>query len=227
MKNENFIMGENKNSLAKISLGANAVLLICVIILFVKMPGGTSSVDSDGNDSLPNFVSASADGQLKIGFFNTDSLNRNLTFVTDLEKEIEAANTKAENKMLGKQKEIDAWNKKWEAKGTLLSKEQEQYMKEAQQMQNDAMRFEQQVQMELAQEQERLMMGHVVRVSNFTKMLAEKEGYDMILSYQLGQNLVYVNPTMECTNALAKMLNDDYNGTINGANFDGDGAAGD
>ena len=220
-------MGESNNSLAKISLGINAVLLICVIILFVKMPSGDVAVtgESDGADSVPTFVSASADGQMKIGFFNTDSLNSNLAFVKELEKEIEQANKDAEDKMLRKQREIDAWNKKWEAKGNLLSTEQEQYMREAQEMQNDAMMFEQQVQMELAQQQERLMMGHVTRVSNFTKMLAEREGFDMILSYQLGQNLVYVNPTMDCTAALAKLLNDDYNSTVNGAGLN-DGAEG-
>ena len=216
-------MGDS-SSLAKVSLGINAVLIICVIVLFVKMPSGSETAEAEEGDSIPTFVPASADGVLKIGYFNSDSLNANLAFVKELEKEIEQANKNAEDKMLRKQREIDAWNKKWENKGTLLSTEQEQYMREAQEMQQEAMMFEQNVQMELAQETERLMMGHVMRVSNFTKILAEKEGYDMIYSYQLGQNLVYVNPTMDCTNGLIKLLNDDYNSTINGANLEEDGA---
>lgn len=218
-------MGDN-SSLAKVSLGINAILVICVIVLFVKMPSGSEAAETDKGDSIQKFVPASADGNLKIGYFNSDSLNANLAFVKELEREIEQANKNAEGRMLGKQREIDAWNKKWENKGTLLSTEQEQYMREAQEMQQEAMMFEQNVQMELGQETERLMMGHVMRVSNFTKMLAEKEGYDMIYSYQLGQQLVYVNPTMDCTNALVKLLNDDYNSTINGANIGGEEAEG-
>ncbi|MCG8575126.1 MAG: OmpH family outer membrane protein [Flavobacteriales bacterium] len=203
-------MGDSNNSLAKISLGINALLVICVIILFVKMPSGGDVADTDGNDSLPTFVPANPDGSLKIGYFNTDTLNANLMFVKDLERDIEEATKKAEDKMRRKQNEIDAWNQKWEKRGGPLSTEQDQYMREAQELQQDAMILEQEVQLELAQEQERLMMTHVMRISNFTATFAQQEGYDMILSYQLGQNLVYINPTMDCTAALTKLLNDDY-----------------
>jgi outer membrane protein len=206
---------ENNNMLAKISLGINAVLIIAVIALFVKMPGGEGGAEGDEiaeGDSTK--VLLPDDGKLTIAFFNSDSLTNNLLFVKDLEAEVQASQLRAEEKMLKKQREIDAWNKKWEKKGQLLPREQEKYMMEAQQMQQDAAMFEQQVQMELAQEQEMLMLTHFQRVSNFSKDYAENNNIDMVFSYQLGQNMVYCNPNMDVTSELIKVMNEDYNETF-------------
>lgn len=40
-------MENNSNSLAKISLGINLLLIVAVIFLFVRMPGSDASADSD------------------------------------------------------------------------------------------------------------------------------------------------------------------------------------
>jgi outer membrane protein len=206
-------MMENNNMLAKISLGINAMLIIAVVFLFVKLPGGESSeATEDTNDTTKTLLPD--DGKMTIAFFNSDSLTNNLLFVKDLEMEVEASNKRAEQKMIKKQKEIQAWTAKWEKKGQLLPREQEKYMMEAQQMQQDAAMFEQQVQMELAQEQEMLMLTHFQRVTNFATDYAQSNNIDIVFSYQLGQNMVYCNPNMDITRDLIKVMNEDYNDTF-------------
>ena len=113
--------------------------------------------------------------------------------------------------MQKEQSKIDSWNKKWEARMPLLSGEQEVYQREMQKMQQDAMMAEQSIQMELAQSQEMIMFSHIQRISNFTKIYAEKNGFDMIMSYQIGQNPIYIHPSMDVTAGVVKLMNDDYN----------------
>lgn len=205
-------MENNSNSLAKIAIGINIVLIVAIIILFVKMPSGSSEVTANEADSTSSNIED--DGELKIGYFNADSLSANLLIMADIEQQMANAQTEAENKMKQKQRDLDAWQAKWQNRGMLLPKEEEQYMKEAQQKQQDAMVFEQNVQMELGQKQEMLMFSHIQRISNFSKLFAEQEGYDFILSYQMGQNIFYASPNMDVTQGMIKIMNDDYESTF-------------
>lgn len=207
---------QNNNNLAKISLGINIVLIICVIILFTRGGNSTSSTEVAQNDTNQVDVVKPNDSELKIGYFMTDSLNSQLLLMKDVEGDMMNAQKTAEDKMRGKQAEIDRWKKKWEDKGPLLSSEQEQYQIEAQKMQLDAMEFEQKVQMDLAAKQENIMFTLYQRISNFSKIFAEKNNFDMIMSYQLGQNPVYIHPSLDVTKGLVKLMNDDYNSTFSG-----------
>ncbi|MFD1553950.1 hypothetical protein DNU06_13905 [Putridiphycobacter roseus] len=204
---------ENKNTLAKAALAINVVLIILVIILFTKVGKGNNTVEnpsitsSDSNAVVSTPVQ-SATG--KIAFFNMDSLNSKLKLFGEIEKEIKNAGIAAEDKMRRKQRDIDAWKSKWEKKGKLLSTEEAQYYKEAEKIQNEAMQFEQNVQMKLAQEQEQYMQTYALRISNFASDFAKKNGYDVVFSYQFGQSPWYYHESLDITNALAKDMNADF-----------------
>lgn len=202
---------ENNNKLAKLSLAINAVLIIFIIMAFVKIGKSNSNLVSVNNtDTTSTGETVHIEPTGKIGFFNLDSLNSQLALFKEIEQEMQNSAKNAENKMKKKQAEINAWEQKWSKKGQLLSSEQEQYMKEAQNMQNDAMQFEQNVQMKMVQEQESLMQTYALRLSNFTKDYAQDNGFDAVFAYQFGQSLWYYNPALDITNDLAKIMNDDY-----------------
>jgi outer membrane protein len=204
---------ENNNTLAKVSLAINAILIVLVIVIFTKLP----STSSESDESVLAMNDSTVVEDLgfsptnKIGFFNLDSLNAQLGLFKEIEVEIQNASKSAENKMKKKQAEIDNWKNKWEKKGKLLSSEIPVYEQEAMEIQNDAMQFEQNVQMKLMQEQEELMQTYALRLSNYTKDYAKENGYDMIQAYQFGQSLWYYNPQLDITADLAKVMNDDYN----------------
>ena len=197
--------------LAKLSLGINAVLIIAVIALFVKMPksGGGESTDSDSTS-----VQIPDDGKLTIGYYNSDSLNMKSEFVIAVQNDIEAAQKRAEQKMVNKQNEISKWQKKWEDKGpNLLDREIQQYQQEAAEIQQDAAGFEQNLQMEMAMEQEKLMMTLYTRIQTYSKSFAEKNEIDLLFSYQIGQNLSYVNPNLDVTKSFIAHTNKEFSGT--------------
>jgi len=202
-------MESNNNTLAKIALAISAILMILVIILFTKMPSTsvTDETQSSTVDTLEVKETIVNKPTTNIAFFNMDSLGAKLDLYKEVEAGINKANKDAESKMKRKQAEISNWEKKWASKGQLLSTEQEQYMKEAQNMQNDAMQFEQRVQMELAQKQDELMLTYATRISNHCKEFGEQNGYDAVLAYTFGQNVWYYNPALDITNQLADKMN--------------------
>jgi Skp family chaperone for outer membrane proteins len=203
-------MENNNNTLAKIALAISIVLMILVIVLFTKLPSTanqSNDVTTETTDSIKKENIIANVPTTNIAFFNMDSLGAKLDLFKEIEAGINKATKDAESKMKRKQAEITNWEKKWASKGQLLSTEQEQYMKEAQNMQNDAMGFEQKVQMELAQKQDELMLTYATRISNHCKEFAEEKGYDAILAYTFGQNVWYYNPALDVTDDLAVKMN--------------------
>jgi outer membrane protein len=213
-------MEKNNNSIAKLALVLSGILLIAVIFLWVNMPKSTS-VEEEADTKLTDTAKVEKqivdDGELKIAFFYSDSLSSRLEFMKELEKDIAAAQKSAEAKMMKKQREIEAWQKKWAAKGQLLSSEEQEFMKQRQQMEQDAMQFEQQVQMTFAQEQERLLRLNIDRITAASKKYAEENGIDMVLSYQLGQSVYYGSPVLDITDELIEQMNAEFNETFAGA----------
>jgi outer membrane protein len=201
---------ENKNTLAKIALAINVVLIILIVILFSKIGKGDTTEPvvklSDSTETVDIPVATTG----KYAFFNMDTLTANLLLYAEIEKEIEAAAKAAEQKMRNKQKDIDNWKAKWENKGTLMSAEQAQYAKEANKIQNEAMQFEQNVQIKLQQEQEDYMKTLVLRISNFSKNYAKENGYDAIFSYQFGQSPWYYNKSLDITKEIVELMNADF-----------------
>ncbi|NOQ75050.1 MAG: hypothetical protein GQ574_23760 [Crocinitomix sp.] len=203
---------ENKgNSLAKISLGINVVLIIAVIILFVKMPSGSGGNELvDGNDSTDAVTQLLPDdGSMKICYFQADSLN-NLDMMAELELLGEQAQKDAEAKMRGKENEIKRWQEKWGDPSKLLPSELRTYQEEAMKQEQEIGMFQQQVQMELAMSQEDLMLKLITRVSDASKTFAEANGYDFVLSYQKGQNVYYGSPRFDVTDQLLELINAEY-----------------
>ncbi|MEX1002074.1 MAG: OmpH family outer membrane protein [Crocinitomicaceae bacterium] len=208
---------ENKNTLAKISIGINVILVIAVIILFVKMPSAASTGADAESDSLSTTVDIDKNQRLNIAYYSSDSLSTQSDFVKELQKEIQTSNQKAENKMKNKEREIQAWQKKWESKGgNLLPREMQQYQEEAAQKQQEIAIFEQSLQMEVAQEQEQLMMTMYQRIRNYAQTFSEKNEIDILISYQLGQNITYCNPKLDVTKQFINHANKEFNGTFEG-----------
>mgnify|MGYP000403920702 FL=1 len=203
---------ENKgNSLAKISLGINVALIIAVIILFVKMPSGAGSDETaDVNDSTSTVDPVIPDdGTMRICYFQADSLN-NLEMMAELEALGEDAQKNAESKMRGKENEIQRWQESWGDPSKLLPSELRRYQEEAMKKEQEIGMFQQQVQMELAMEQENLMLKLITRVSDASKTFAEENGYDFVLSYQKGQNVYYGSPNFDVTAQLVNLINEEY-----------------
>ncbi|MDA7803569.1 OmpH family outer membrane protein [Crocinitomix sp.] len=206
-------MENNGSNLAKISLGISVVLLILVIVLFVKMPGGNDSTSTNSSDSTGiNKANVPDDGILRICYFQADSLQNNLLLMKELEGLMADSQKKAEATMAEKERQLAEWEKKWATGGQLLPSEQQKYQIEAQQKQQEYMQTQQQVQATFAQEQEQYMFTLVTRITNAAKEYAKANDYDYVMSYQMGQNMMYYGaPHFDVTADLIRIMNDQYN----------------
>lgn len=203
-------MEKNGNSLAKIALGINVVLIIAVIFLFVKMPSSSESDVAEGSDSTTIKKPIVDDGQLRIAYFYADSLNSKLLFMKELEGLMAQSQQNAEDKMRQKEREIQKWQEGWQSAGALLPKEQEKYAREAAQKEQEIAMFQQEVQMTLASEQEGYMFTLITRISNASKEYAEANDFDYIVSYQMGQNFYYMSPNFDVTDDIIEIMNKQY-----------------
>lgn len=199
--------------LAKVSLGINALLVIAVIVLFVKMPGSGSGSGDVSEDSTS--VDIHNDGEMTIAYYNGDSLNTT-DFVLEIQTSMEGVQMKGEQKLASTQKEIENWQEKWAKKSQtgLLEREQEQYYKEAAEMEQKMAYAQQSAQMEAAQETEQLMMTLYTRIQMYAKSFAEKNDIDLMLQFQLGNNISYVAPHMDVTKQFMNHVNAEYNSTF-------------
>ncbi len=204
-------MENNNNSLAKISLGINLLLVIAVIVLFMKSPSGETSVSDREPVDTTDLTGLGEKGETSVVvYYNSDSLNTKSKFIMDLQKEIMKAQTDAEASMKSKEDEYMRWQKRWEDKQPLMSHEEQQYMQEAQQKQNEIMMFQQQLEQDLYMKQSELTISGVNRVALYARELALSNNYDFVLQYSLGQNIVYCNPKMDVTEELLEIMNSDY-----------------
>jgi Skp family chaperone for outer membrane proteins len=209
-------MQNNSNKLAVLSLIINAFLALAVIILFVRNPKASGETDSDNAQPVDTMdvsnLNNKGEGAV-IVYYNSDSLNTKCTFIMDLQKEIMDAQKNAESKMASKQKEVENWQKKWSDKGPLLSSEEQQYAKEYEQKQMEMMQMQQNLEQELFETQNRLTLTGVTRIQSHCRDLALENGYDYVISYQLGGQFLFCNPKMDITDSLIDRMNADYQTT--------------
>ncbi|MBI3135540.1 MAG: OmpH family outer membrane protein [Bacteroidetes bacterium] len=206
-------MQNNSNKLAVISLIISAILVIAVIILFMKAPGGSAEAVSTPVDTT-DMTKLHEKGQgAIIVYYNSDSLNTRCSLVVEVQKEIMDAQVNAESRLQNKQKEFESWNKKWEAKFPLISSEQEQYQREGEKKQTEMLELQQQLEQELYETQNRLTLTALTRIQKYCRDLALQKGYDYVISYQMGGQVMFCNPKMDITDELVNTMNSDYDST--------------
>lgn len=205
-------MQNNSNKLAIISLVINGFLAMAVLVLFVRTP---KVAENSGDKPTPvdtmdvSNLNEKGAGAV-IVYYNSDSLNTRCKFIMDLQDEIMQAQKDAESRMASKQKEVENWQKKWADKGKLLSHEQEQYYKEYGEKEMEMMKLQQDIEQGLMQTQTELTLTGVTRIQNYCRDLALENGYDFVISYQIGGQFLFCNPKMDITDALIDRMNADY-----------------
>lgn len=213
-------MQNNSNKLALLSLIINGFLAMAVIILFVRNPKASGEAENDKPTPVDTMdvskLNEKGQGAV-IVYYNSDSLNTKCLFIMDLQKEIMDAQVKAENRMASKQKEVENWQKKWQDRGPLLSNEEQQYAKEYEEKQMEMMELQQELEQGFLETQNRLTLTGITRIQSHCRDLALTNGYDYVISYQLGGQFLFCNPKMDITDSLIDRMNAEYESTGGGA----------
>jgi outer membrane protein len=94
--------------------------------------------------------------------------------------------------------------------GLLLSSEEKKFMEQFQRRQMELGQKEQQLSMEAQQMQSDNFLKATNRVNDFVKRYAQENGFDMILQYQIGGQVTYINDSFNITSDIISGLNKEY-----------------
>lgn len=152
---------------------------------------------------------------LNIVYVNADSIIQNYNYYKTLRKSMES-------KMLRSEKELESEAKKFEAdyldaqkRAATMSQEQLAMTEQLfMQKQQNIMMLRESLAQELADEEEKLDLLLRRKIQAYFKRLSKEKGYDYVLSYHQGSNVVYGNPSHDITAMVLSDLNREYAATL-------------
>jgi outer membrane protein len=164
-------------------------------------------------DSIRPTEVEARENTLKIGYYDVDSLNEQYKLVKDISAEIETKMKKMTSGFEAEVKSFEKWATDMEKKlkeGLLLSSEEKKFMEQFQRRQMELGQKEQQLSMEAQQMQSDNFLKATNRVNDFVKRYAQENGFDMILQYQIGGQVTYINDSFNITSDIISGLNKEY-----------------
>lgn len=231
-------------------LALNGVLGVAVIVLFylqfsgkpaknnvVKTNNGTTTEDLISvDDSLTQFIALDSNisaKPIKIAYVNSDSLDKNLKMLDDVEKEIKAKEeeierkitsekTRYENKYKTKIQAFDTKRKSYAASLPSMTDAQAQAgEQELMQMQQELAGLDQTYSQELMIFQQKLEQEYIElktdkmkiyygKVKEYCESIAKQLGFDFILIYQDGGAILYSNKSYDISRIVVEAINKEY-----------------
>lgn len=193
-----------------LSLILNAVLLVAVATLFFLRQKDQKAASQTALIIPPT----SNAGGMKIAYINADTLDTKYEWLKQqreaLEKRLTSLSASFENKMRAHQEKSMAFQQKAEAGNTPpaeLQKEYEILAQQEQRLQEEGARMEK----SLAEDRRKAMEGMYTQLEEKLKTLRDKIGYDYILSYSRGGQILMANDSLDITKQVLELLNEKKN----------------
>ncbi len=191
-----------------INLIFNVVLTMAVAVLFALHFSG----DAKDNSTAEAVAKASSD--LRIAYFNSDSIRTQYAMFTVEKEKMEAEMKQAEDRLIGEQKKFQADVGEFQQRAEFLTiTERESREKKLGQKQQELMQLEQNLSDQLAEKEAAVNKQIFTNVENFLKEYAKKNNFTYVVSYMPGGQIWYTNPALDITADMVKHLNEEYEKT--------------
>jgi len=166
----------------------------------------------------PAADSVSSAASLKIAYVNLDTLESNYEYFKtkkiEFEKRQQSMQNEVERLARNFQQELTAFQKKVQA-GSLTQTEGEAAQKRLAGMQENLERRQQSLGQQLMTEQEAFNLDLQKRLDDFISVFNKDKGYDFILSYVKGGNILFANPNLDITQEVISGMNEMDKGAKN------------
>jgi outer membrane protein len=190
-----------------LSLILNAILFVLVATLFYLRQKDQQAAHKPAEIVPP----ASASGGMKIAYVNADTLDLKYEWLKQqreaLEKRLTSLSATFETKMRAHQEKSMAFQQKAEAGNTPpaeLQKEYEILAQQEQRLQQEGAKMEK----SLGEDRQKAIEGMYTQLEAKLKTLRDKIGYDYILSYSRGGQILMANDSLDITNQVLELLNE-------------------
>lgn len=204
------VMDEPKKSNTNTILTiANAVLFVGLVILYFL-------VLSPGKNNTPNYAvmqKMASGGSVTVAYVNSDSILTHYEFVKSMRNELESKTTRLETELKKKQaafeKDAAYFQEQVNKKAISEASAQEIYgqlMAEQQKLYD----LREQYSAELSKQEYDLNLLLLDSLNNFLERYNKKMNFDYILSYNKGGSILTANDSLDITNDVLRLLNDEY-----------------
>lgn len=149
-----------------------------------------------------------AQGKLKIAYFEMDSLQNNYTEFLNIKKALEDKENKVRAELASMEnqytRKLESWQKDY---ATMGARQQQVSQEELYNLQAKFKQRGEKLQLELANERNESLLKLNQNIESFAKNYAEKNGYDYVIVGQQGF-VYYKNPAYDITAEVIKGLNE-------------------
>jgi outer membrane protein len=168
----------------------------------------------DAKDNSTAEAVAKASSDLRIAYFNSDSIRTQYAMFTVEKEKMEAEMKQAEDRLMAEQKKFQADVGEFQQRAEFLTiTERESREKKLGQKQQELMQLEQNLSDQLAEKEAAVNKQIFTNVENFLKEYAKKNNFTYVVSYMPGGQIWYTNPALDITADMVKHLNEEYEKT--------------
>jgi outer membrane protein len=196
----------------KLLIGSNVFLLLAVAYLFISRPSGVAeSIEHHNKNKTSEADSTAFVSEGRIAYINVDSLNLQYKFLSDKKDHLMKEEKNLEIKLKGKMTKAQARFEELNQKAYSMTESQlAAAQEELEQLQESIENYQQQLTDDLLTLESSLQNELNTRISDHLKKYNEEYGYDYILGFQVGGQVLYGNEALDITRAVIEGLNEEY-----------------
>ena len=203
------------------SLVINIILGIAIIVLFVlhfsidtKSNVADTSAVAEQVDDAPIVSTNSADSNrvgLRIGYVNSDTVTANYLFSKQLNADLMAKQSSAENKLRKEAEKLQADAQKFQQGAPIMGREElERTQAELMQRQEELQMMEYELSQKLQDKGYKANYDYIMATDKYLQKIGKDLGYDYIFGYRTGDLVMYANPDFDITKQVIELLNNEY-----------------
>ena len=203
------------------SLIVNSILGLAIIILFVlHFSGDTKSnvtdtvAEEEKVEPVPVVKKHPADSNmvgLTIGYVNSDTVTVNYLFSKQLNADLMAKQSSAENKLRKEAEKLQADAQKFQQGAPIMgSEELERTQAELMQRQEELQMLEYELSQKLQDKGYKANYDYIMATDKYLQKIGKELGYDYIFGYRTGDLVMYANPDFDITKQVIELLNNEY-----------------
>lgn len=185
------------------------LVVLSLSALTLAACGGKNEKEKEAESTTPK-VEAAKIGELKIAYYNSDSLKTQFLYFKNEEAALTKKQLAFQNEVKRKTQDLQNYiqTKEQQANSGLLSQNEiMQVQQKAQQMEGDLMRYQQERGGALEKEQFDKLTDIQKKVTGFGKEFSEKNKIDILLIHGEGGQINYITSGMDVTKEFMEFLN--------------------
>ena len=148
---------------------------------------------------------------LKVAYVNSDTVSKYYKFAIKIQKDLTKKRSEAEKQIKNKYYAYERLVKDYEKAAPIMGDREK--MEKAQNirlLEQEIMQVEQQLSSKVSKEELKITQDYIIKTNDFMQVIGQRLGYDYVMSYRLGGEMLYANPNHDISDEIIKLLNQQY-----------------